>query len=157
MAGTRITQFPLLPSGDLAAEDVLLIVDVSDTFYSPSGTNKQTTVGDLVSSSITDLGSTGFLQLDDTPGSFGSAGQAVVVASDGSSLVFSGLSAGGVGAASSFVELSDTPGSLGSAGQVVVVSGGGLVFSGGAPQLWVGCYLHGGSRGSAVSQIGLGS
>ena len=47
MAGTRITQFPNLTSGDLASEDVLLVVDVSDTFYSPSGTNKSTTVGDL--------------------------------------------------------------------------------------------------------------
>ena len=57
MAGTRITQFPLLPSGDLAADDVLLVVDVSDTFYSPSGTNKQTTVGDsaIESHMITNL------------------------------------------------------------------------------------------------------
>ena len=47
MAGTRISQFPNLPSGNLASEDVLLVVDISDTFYSPSGTNKSTTIGDL--------------------------------------------------------------------------------------------------------------
>ena len=68
MAGTRITQFPLLPSGDLAADDVLLVVDVSDTFYSPSGTNKQTTVGDLANATVTDVGSTTFVGLTDTAG-----------------------------------------------------------------------------------------
>ena len=47
MAGTRISQFPNLSSGDLASDDVLLVVDISDTFYSPSGTNKASTVGDL--------------------------------------------------------------------------------------------------------------
>ena len=93
MAGTRISQFPNLPSGNLASEDVLLVVDISDTFYSPSGTNKSTTVGDL--SNFFNSQNT-FVGLSDTPGSLGSAAQAVVVGADGNSLVFSGISAGGL-------------------------------------------------------------
>jgi hypothetical protein len=127
MAGTRITSFPVLPSGDLALDDVFLVVDVSDTYYSPSGTNKQTTLHDIVNS---EAALNRFTELIDTPGSLGSAGQVLSVSSDGTSLIFSGISAGGIGAASSFVELSDTVGSLGSEGQVVVVSGGSLTFSG---------------------------
>ena len=94
MAGTRITQFPSLPSGSLASEDVLLVVDVSDTFYSPSGTNKASTVGDLANffnSQDT------FIGLGDTPGSLGSAGQSVVVSADGNSLIFSGVTGVGAG------------------------------------------------------------
>ena len=92
MAGTRISQFPNLSSGNLASEDVLLVVDISDTFYSPSGTNKSTTVGDLSNffTSATD-----FVGLGDTPAGYGSVGQSVVVGSDGSSLVFSGVVGGG--------------------------------------------------------------
>ena len=127
MAGTRITSFPILPSGDLALDDVFLVVDVSDTYYSPSGTNKQTTLHDIVNS---EAALNRFTELIDTPGSLGSAGQVLSVSSDGTTLIFSGISAGGIGAASSFVELSDTVGSLGSEGQVVVVSGSSLTFSG---------------------------
>ena len=74
MAGTRISQFPNLSSGNLASEDVLLVVDISDTFYSPSGTNKSTTVGDLSNffSSAND-----FVGLGDTPAGYGSVGQSV--------------------------------------------------------------------------------
>ena len=91
MAGTRISQFPNLSSGNLASEDVLLVVDISDTFYSPSGTNKSTTVGDLSNffSSANE-----FVGLGDTPAGYGSVGQSVVVGSDGSSLVFSGVAGG---------------------------------------------------------------
>ena len=129
MAGTRITQFPSLPSGSLASEDVLLVVDVSDTFYSPSGTNKASTVGDLANffnSQDT------FIGLGDTPGSLGSAGQSVVVSADGNSLIFSGVTGVGAGGggATSFIELTDTADSLGSEGQVTVVSGSEIVFSG---------------------------
>ena len=129
MAGTRITQFPSLPSGSLASEDVLLVVDVSDTFYSPSGTNKASTVGDLANffnSQDT------FIGLGDTPGSLGSAGQSVVVSADGNSLIFSGVTGGGggTGSVSSFTDLTDTPTGLGTEGQAVVVSGSSLVFSG---------------------------
>ena len=127
MAGTRISQFPNLPSGSLASEDVLLVVDISDSFYSPSGTNKSTTVGDL-SNFFTSANN--FVGLADTPGSLGAAAQAVVVAADGNSLVFSGISAGGIGAPTTFVGLTDTADSLGSEGQVAVVSGSDIVFSG---------------------------
>ena len=127
MAGTRITSFPILPSGDLALDDVFLVVDVSDTYYSPSGTNKQTTLHDIVNS---EAALNRFTELIDTPGSLGSAGQVLSVSSDGTTLIFSGISAGGIGAATSFVELNDTVGSLGSEGQVVVVSGSSLTFSG---------------------------
>ena len=127
MAGTRITSFPVLPSGELASDDVFLVVDVSDTYYSPSGTNKQTTLLDIVNSEAS-LGT--FAELTDTPASFGAAGQVVTVAADGNSLIFSSVTASGVGAATSFAELTDTVGSLGSEGQVVVVSGSSLTFSG---------------------------
>ena len=109
MAGTRISQFPNLPSGNLASEDVLLVVDVSDTFYSPSGTNKSTTVGDLSNFFST---ANNFVGLGDTPDGYGSAGQSVVVGTDGSSLVFSGV-AGGGGGSSTFADLTDTVSSLG--------------------------------------------
>ena len=128
MAGTRITQFPLLPSGDLAADDVLLVVDVSDTFYSPSGTNKQTTIGDLANATVTDVGATTFIGLTDTAGSLGAAGQSVVVSPDGNSLAFSGITT--EAGSSTFADLTDTVSSLGSEGQVVVVSGTTLAFSG---------------------------
>ena len=123
MAGTRISQFPNLSSGDLASEDVLLVVDISDTFYSPSGTNKSTTVGDLSNffSSAND-----FVGLGDTPAGYGSVGQSVVVGSDGSSLVFSGITA--EAGSSTFADLTDTVSSLGNEGQVVVVSGTTLAF-----------------------------
>jgi hypothetical protein len=127
MAGTRITSFPILPSGDLALDDVFLVVDVSDTYYSPSGTNKQTTLLDIVNS---EAALNKFTELTDTPVSLGAAGQVVTVAADGNNLVFSSVTASGLGAATSFVELTDTVGSLGSEGQVVVVSGGNLTFSG---------------------------
>ena len=125
MAGTRISQFPNLPSGSLASEDVLLVVDISDTFYSPSGTNKSTTVGDLSNffSSAND-----FVGLGDTPAGYGSVGQSVVVGADGSSLVFSGVTA--EAGSSTFADLTDTVSSLGNEGQVVVVSGTTLAFSG---------------------------
>ena len=111
MAGTRISQFPNLPSGSLASEDVLLVVDISDTFYSPSGTNKSTTVGDLSNFFSNESGITAFTGLTDTPSALGSAGQSVVVSSDGNSLIFSGVtgSGGGTGSASSFTDLTDTP------------------------------------------------
>ena len=70
-----------------------------------------------------------FSDLTDTPGSLGSAGQSVVVSSDGNSLIFSGVTGGG-GTASAFPDLTDTPTGLGGEGQVVVVSGSGLAFSG---------------------------
>ena len=47
MAGTRISQFPNLPSGSLASEDVFLVVDISDTFYSTIVTIMSTNVGVL--------------------------------------------------------------------------------------------------------------
>jgi len=96
MAGTRITSFPILPSGDLALDDVFLVVDVSDTYYSPSGTNKQTSLHDIVNS---EAALNRFTELIDTPGSLGSAGQVLSVSSDGTTLIFSGISAGGIGAA----------------------------------------------------------
>ena len=128
MAGTRITDFPLLPSGELAAEDVFLTVDVSDTFYSPSGTNKQTTLYDILRSPLA-ISANSFGALSDTPEGWGSVGQIVKVSPAGNSLVFSDLSSvsGSVGA---FTDLSDTVSSLGSQGQLVVVDNGQLGFSG---------------------------
>lgn len=128
MAGTRITDFPLLPSGELAAEDVFLTVDVSDTFYSPSGTNKQTTLFDILRSPLA-ISANSFEGLSDTPEGWGSVGQIVKVSPAGNSLVFSDLSSvsGSVGA---FTDLSDTVSSLGSQGQLVVVDNGKLDFSG---------------------------
>ena len=48
MAGVKITD--LTPLGTAASDDLLYIVDVSDTSESPEGTSKKVEIGDIVSS-----------------------------------------------------------------------------------------------------------
>ena len=50
MAGVKITD--LTPLGTAASDDLLYIVDVSDTSESPEGTSKKVELGDIVSSGI---------------------------------------------------------------------------------------------------------
>lgn len=71
-------------------------------------------------------GATTFLQLTDTPTSFGTAGQMVVVNSGTDGLIFTDASG-----AMTFLALTDTPASFGTAGQLVAVNmaADGLIFT----------------------------
>jgi hypothetical protein len=80
--------------------------------------------GNLVDRDMTGILARLFSDLDDTPGSLGSAGESVVVAVGGNSLTFSGVAGGGGGGggSSTFVGLSDTESTMGGhLGKVVYV------------------------------------
>ena len=83
--------------------------------------------GSLVDTSMTGNFAVNFLDLDDTPGALGVAGQSVVVNANRDGLIFSGVSGGGGGGISTFVELSDTPGSLTASRLLAVNSAGNAI------------------------------
>jgi hypothetical protein len=65
MAGVKITD--LTPLGTSASDDLLYIVDVSDTTESPQGTSKQIEVGNMFSSGTYTPTATGEINLTASP------------------------------------------------------------------------------------------
>lgn len=81
----------------------------------------------LIPSSLAALTAKSFLNLTDTPNSYGSAGQIVAINGTGDGLVFVAPSAG----ATTLLQLNDTPGAYGAPGQALVVNplGDGTIWA----------------------------
>ena len=72
------------------------------------------------------VGASTFLELTDTPGAYGTAGQYVTINSAGDGLIFTDLPSDQVGA-STWVQLNDTVSTIGTPGQHVVVNSAGIL------------------------------
>lgn len=86
MANQKISQMPAITAAELAASDLLAVVDVSDVSQASSGSNKKITVSDLQSAAVSSGTANGVLYLNGSK-----------VATSGSALTFDGYGNLGLG------------------------------------------------------------
>src|SRR5215467_2090112 len=84
--GTKLSAFTAIAGGTLATGDLFEVVDISDTTMAASGTNKKTTLGDLLT----------FLNIPATPITVANGGTGRNTATSAYGLIAAGTTATGV-------------------------------------------------------------